>query len=93
MLSLIGIPLLLIALLATRLAEGTQRSIDGLVGVIAIMLAILPIRAVLVPGEITSLTLVDFALACEMGLLAFGTMLWFLGLRPGSSGGGSGGTG
>jgi len=77
-LCLIGIPLLLLGLLSMRLSEGTPRSIDGLVGVIAIMLAILPIRTVLVPGDITSLTLVDFALATEMALLATGTVWWFL---------------
>jgi hypothetical protein len=77
-LALIAIPLLLIVLLSLRLSEGTPRSIDGLVGVTAIMLAILPIRTVLVPGDITSLTLVDFALATEMALLATGTVWWFL---------------
>jgi hypothetical protein len=77
-LALIAIPLLLIVLLSLRLSDGTPRSIDGLVGVTAIMLAILPIRTVLVPGDITSLTLVDFALATEMALLATGTVWWFL---------------
>lgn len=73
---LIGIPLLLIGLLGLRLSAGTQRSTDGLVGVIAITLAILPIRAVLVPGDMSSLMLVDFALAGEMAALAFGTVVW-----------------
>jgi hypothetical protein len=77
-LALVAIPLLLIVLLSLRLSDGTPRSIDGLVGVTAIMLAILPIRTVLVPGDITSLTLVDFALATEMALLATGTVWWFL---------------
>ena len=86
-LCLIGIPLLLIGLLALRLTEGTPRSVDGLVGVTAIMLAILPIRTVLVPGSISALTLVDFALASEMALLATGAVIWFVwprrGGRPG----------
>jgi hypothetical protein len=77
-LALVAIPLLLIVLLSLRLSDGTPRSIDGLVGVTAIMLAILPIRTVLVPGDISSLTLVDFALATEMALLATGTVWWFL---------------
>lgn len=77
-LCLVGIPLLLIGLLALRLTEGTPRSVDGLVGVTAIMLAILPIRTVLVPGDISTLTLVDFALASEMALLATGTVVWFV---------------
>jgi len=78
---IVAIPLLLIVLLSTLLWQRPSGSIDGLVGVIAIMLAILPIRAVLVPGEITSLTVVDFALATEMALLAAGTIIWFA--RPG----------
>lgn len=77
-LCLVAIPLALIALLALRLYEGTPRSIDGLVGVTAILLAILPIRAVLVPGDIASLTLVDFALATEMAVLAAGAVWWYL---------------
>ncbi len=39
------------------------------------MLAILPIRAVLVPGDISSHTLVDFAAEDEMAALAFGTVV------------------
>ena len=77
-LCLVLVPLLLLALLGIRLAEGAPRSIDGLVGVTAIMLAILPIRSVLVPADISSLTIVDFALASEMTLLAVGTVAWFL---------------
>jgi hypothetical protein len=78
-LSLALIPLLLIALLILRwLSEGSARSTDGLVGVAAIMLAILPIRLVLVPSEITSLTLVDFILGAEMALLAAVTVILWL---------------
>jgi hypothetical protein len=77
-LSLVAIPLLLIGLLGVRLSGGTPRSVDGLLGVTAIMLAILPIREVLVPTDISSLTLVDFALASEMALLATGTVWWFV---------------
>ena len=83
-LCLVAIPLALITLLALRLNEGTPRSIDGLVGVTAILLAILPIRAVLVPSDIASLTLVDFALATEMALLAAGAVWWYL--SPSSAG-------
>jgi hypothetical protein len=90
-LALVAIPLLLIAMLGLRLSEGAPRSIDGLVGVTAIMLAILPIRTVLVPSDITSLTLVDFTLATEMALLAMGTVWWFLWpRRRGSAAGGVG---
>jgi hypothetical protein len=77
-LSLVVIPLLLIALLGVRVADGASQSIDALVGVAAIMLAILPIRTVLVPSDIPSLTLVDFALGSEMALLATGAVYWFL---------------
>ena len=77
-LSLVAIPLLLIVLMGVRLSGGTPRSVDGLFGVTAIMLAILPIRQVLVPTDVSSLTLVDFALASEMALLATGTVWWFV---------------
>ena len=74
---LVAIPLLLIILLALGLRETHARSVDGLVGVAAIMLAILPIRVVLVPSDITSLTLVDFWLATEMVALAAVAVLWW----------------
>lgn len=67
---IVAIPLLLIILLGLVLWHLRSGSVEGLVGVGAVMLAILPIRAVLIPGEITSLTIVDFPLASEMALLA-----------------------
>jgi hypothetical protein len=77
---IIAIPLLLIILLGLVLWHLPSGSIEGLVGVGAVMLAILPIRLVLIPGEITSLAIVDFALASEMALLAAVTLVWFV--RP-----------
>jgi hypothetical protein len=41
----------------------------GITGVAAVLLAILPIRLVLVPGEVTGLTLVDYWLGFVMGFL------------------------
>jgi hypothetical protein len=69
--------------MAVRLWRTPARSVEGLVGVTAIMFAILPIRSVLVPSEIGSLTLVDFALASEMAGLAAGTALVYLWPRRG----------
>lgn len=77
-LCLVGVPLVLIALMVAALATTPPRSAGTLVGVVAIMLAILPIRSVLVPSEISSLTLVDFALALEMAALAAGAALRYL---------------
>jgi hypothetical protein len=77
-LCLVGVPLVLIALMVVALVGTPPRSAATLVGVVAIMLAILPIRSVLVPSEISSLTLVDFALALEMAALAAGAALRYL---------------
>jgi hypothetical protein len=77
-LCLVTVPLVLITLMAFRLSTTPPRSVEVLVGVIAIMLAILPIRTVLVPSDISSLTLVDYALAVEMAALAAGTALRYL---------------
>jgi hypothetical protein len=43
---------------------------DAIAGVAAVLLAILPIRLVLVPGDVTILTLVDYWLGIEMAVLA-----------------------
>jgi len=76
-LCLVLVPFVL-GVLAVPLLWTRPRTVDGLVGVTGIMLAILPIRTVLVPGEIGSLTLVDFALGSEMALLAASTAFVFL---------------
>jgi len=76
-LCLVLVPFVL-GVLAVPLLWTSERTVDGLVGVTGIMLAILPIRTVLVPGEIGSLTLVDFALGSEMALLAASTAFVFL---------------
>ncbi len=62
-------------LLAVRLSVAPPRSVEGLAAIAAVMLAILPIRSVLVPANISSLTLVDFVLASEMATLAAGAAL------------------
>jgi hypothetical protein len=46
------------------------RKPEALVGVAAVLLAILPIRAVLVPGNIGELTFVDYALAVVIAFIA-----------------------
>jgi hypothetical protein len=69
-LSIAAIPLVVFTLMAVRLFQGSSRPIEGFFAVATIMLTILPIRLVLVPAEITSLTLVDYALGSEMALLA-----------------------
>jgi hypothetical protein len=43
---------------------------DSVTGVAAVLLAILPIRLVLVPAEVSELTLIDYLLGFEMALLA-----------------------
>jgi hypothetical protein len=69
------IPLLFECLFALMLVgryTGAKRGLapDALMGVAAVLLAILPIRLVLVPAEIQELTLVDYWLGFEMALLA-----------------------
>jgi len=69
------IPLILGCLLALVLFSSqfsSTRSIgsDGVMGVAAVLLAILPIRLVLVPTEVSELTLVDYLLGFEMTVLA-----------------------
>jgi hypothetical protein len=56
---------------------------EGIVGVAAVLLAILPIRLVLVPSEISGLTLVDYGLGVEMAILAaLACFVVWLGLAP-----------
>lgn len=73
-LALLLIPLLLIAVLA-RARQGRRGGSENIVGAAAVMLALLPIRAVLVPSDIGSLTLVDSALGVEVALLAL-VVIW-----------------
>jgi len=67
---LLLIPLLLIAVLALARRGGSTSGTETIVGAVAVLLALLPIRAVLVPADITSLTLVDYALGAQVALLA-----------------------
>jgi hypothetical protein len=53
-----------------RHRTGSLVSPEGIAGVAAVLLAILPIRLILVPGEISDLTLVDYWLGFEMAVLA-----------------------
>lgn len=67
------IPLILGILLCTLLfaANSSHPMVpDGLAGVAAVLLAILPIRFVLVPPEVSELTLVDYWLGLVMAMLA-----------------------
>lgn len=67
------IPLLLACVLALVLFGGRTRSggvgADSVTGIVAVLLAILPIRLVLVPAEVSELTLVDYLLGFEMAVL------------------------
>ena len=68
-----AIPLLLGLLLGVVLLGVTARNAIGaeaIAGIAAVLLAILPIRLVLVPSDISELTLVDYALGFEMAALA-----------------------
>jgi hypothetical protein len=51
-------------------SSSLARKLEALVGVAAVLLAILPIRAVLVPGDIGELTFVDYALAVIIAFIA-----------------------
>ena len=77
-LCLVMVPAILIVLLAVELSRSPPTSVEAIAGVAAIMLAIIPIRAVLVPTDIGSLTLVDYALAFEMAVLAAGTAFVYI---------------
>jgi hypothetical protein len=69
--ALLAIPLLLIAMLFRATASSrSPRGTEVVVGAAAVMLALLPIRAVLVPSDVVSLTLVDYGLGIEVALLA-----------------------
>jgi hypothetical protein len=54
-----------------RREKPNRIGIEILVGVAAILLAVLPIRAVLVPAGFVGVTLVDYGLGFEMAFLAF----------------------
>jgi hypothetical protein len=67
-----AIPLLLTALLAYTLLRRSANSglgAEAVVGVTAVILAVLPIRLVLVPASAPELTLVDYWLGFEMAVL------------------------
>jgi hypothetical protein len=69
--SLALVPILLMVVLfivarTTRQAKG----LDFLIGSAAILFAVLPIRAVLVPSGLSTLTLIDYLLGWEVGILA-----------------------
>jgi hypothetical protein len=68
------IPLLLACVLAlvlsSRDSRGDGSAAESVTGVAAVLLAILPIRLVLVPGDVSELTLVDYLLGFEMATLA-----------------------
>jgi hypothetical protein len=65
---LLGLLLLIVFSMGHR--TGSLVGPEGIAGVAAVLLAILPIRFVLVPGEISDLTLVDYWLGFEMAALA-----------------------
>jgi hypothetical protein len=86
-----GLPLLLFAgLLALVLPlvndpERRRFPAELLVGVGAFLLAIIPVRAVLVPAEISQITLVDYILGTEMAVMVAGSLIIVLAglLNPG----------
>ncbi len=67
-----SIPLILGVLLMVMLGRRRSEPVgpEGIVGVAAVLLAILPIRLVLVPAEVHILTVVDYVLGLEMAILA-----------------------
>jgi hypothetical protein len=62
--------LFFVVLFSGRLGHGGRTGPDLIAGIATVLLGILPIRLVLVPGEISSLTLLDYWLGLEMALLA-----------------------
>jgi hypothetical protein len=76
-----GLPLLLfVGLLALvfPLATNPQRRrfpAELLVGVGAFLLAIIPVRTVLVPAEISQITLTDYLLGAEMAVMVAGSLI------------------
>jgi hypothetical protein len=74
-------PLLLVALLAWQLlrpdrARGAPAPHEMTFGLAAILLALLPLRQVLVPADIPGLTTVDAIFALEIGLLLSAALAW-----------------
>ena len=68
------IPLLLAIILLVAMAARPNAEVptpEGLTGYIAALLAVLPIRLVLVPAGVTDLTLVDYWLGVQMALLVW----------------------
>jgi hypothetical protein len=70
-LALLLVPMLLVGafLYAVRALSRPPSPVELVVGIAAVLLAIMPIRTVLVPGSIADLTLVDYTLAFEVALL------------------------
>ena len=69
---LVFVPLLLILSLLFVIRSNR---VETLIGAAGVLIALLPIRAVLVPADLDAPTLVDLALGCEVGLLAM-VMAW-----------------
>ena len=72
---ILTIPMILALLLAIDLLGAPEKARgrigpEALTGVTAVLLAILPIRIVLVPSALSTLTLVDYILGLEMAVLA-----------------------
>ena len=61
---------LLLLIVFVRRPAGAAIRGEVIAGIAATLLAVLPIRLVLVPSELTGLTLVDYLLGLEMALLA-----------------------
>lgn len=73
--SLALVPLLLVGVLFLVVRKSRQASgLDFMIGSAAILLAVLPIRAVLVPSGLSTLTLIDYLLGWEVGILALVTV-------------------
>lgn len=66
------IPLIFGVLLMVMLVQRRSEPVgaEGIAAVAAVLLAILPIRLVLVPAEVHTLTVVDYVLGLEMAILA-----------------------
>jgi len=64
--------------------EPWSRTLPGelLIGLGAFVLVVLPIRAVLVPSDVSGLTVVDYALGAEMAVMVVITLMLALASAP-----------
>jgi hypothetical protein len=81
-LALLAVLFALVLLLIVRMIRRPPLTVDSVAIVGAMLIAVLPVRLVLVPGAIGSLTLVDYMLALQMALLVAGLIVAVLRSDP-----------